>query len=261
MARPLIKKNQNGEQYTRPPGIETKIDEALGQDVGTLVKRSRVTDSYSPDYLPSECLVHIIRDAIRRGDDRVATALVPLLINRCETNLRLTVLDGQVPSAETVREDILSSFALMFAEDGTDGHEGELDYYECKFGRAFRTLRIDYVRSEFSRRRELTDLPEPTNEEGESSFDSDVLARLSRMARTKPAQEDRIYLPQVLKAVNDLPPDERRAVVLCRLLGYDAESNDPAKRTAATICDVEGRTIRNRLSRADKRLKSLKEGL
>src|ERR1700730_3146689 len=50
MARPLIKKNQSGEPYTRPPGIEAKIDQALGQDVGTLVRRSRVTDSHSRDY-------------------------------------------------------------------------------------------------------------------------------------------------------------------------------------------------------------------
>ena len=261
MARPLTKKNQNGEHYTRPPGIEVMIDQALGQDVGILVRRARITDSRSSDFLPSECLVHLIRDAIRSGDNRVATALMQALVIRCETNLRKTVPDSQVANAEALREEILSSFGLMFAEDGTEGHEDELDYYECKFGRAFRTLRIDYVRSEFSRRRELTDLPESTNEEGELSFDSDALARLSRMARTKPAQEDRIYLLQVLEALNDLPPDEKRAVVLCRFLGYDAESNDPTKRTAATICDVEGRTIRNRLSRADKRLKNLKEGL
>jgi hypothetical protein len=261
MAPPLIRKNQNGEQYTRPPGIEAKIDQALAQDFGTLARRARITDRRSPDFLPPECLVHLIRHAIRRRDDRVATALMPALVMRCETNLRTTVPDGQVRNAEALREEILSSFGLMFAEDCTEGHEDEIDYYECKFGRAFRTLRIDHVRSEFSRRRELTDLPKSDNDEGESSFDGDTLARLSRMARTKPAQEDRIYLPQVVKAVNDLPPDEKRAVVLCRILGYDAESNDPTKRTAATICDVEGRTIRNRLSRADKRLKSLKEDL
>ena len=261
MASPLILRNKNGVQYTRPPGIEAKLDQALAQDFGTLARRARIADHRSTDFLPSECLVHLIRDAIRRGDDRVATALMRPLVIRCETNLRTTVPDRQVRNAEALREEILSSLGLMFAEDGTEGHEDELDYYECKFGSAFRTLRIDHVRSEFSRRRKLTDLPESVNDEGEPSFDDDTLARLSRMARTKPAQEDRLYLSHVHKAVNDLPHDEKRAVVLCRILGYDAESNDPTKRTAATICDVEGRTIRNRLSRADKRLKSLKEGL
>jgi len=261
MAPPLIKKKKNGEQYTRGPGIEAKINQALGQDVGTLARRARITDRYSPDFLPSECLVHLIRDAIRRGDNAVATLLMQPLLIRCEADLWTTVPDARMRNAEALREEILSTLGLMFAEDGTEGHEDELDYYECKFGSAFRTLRIDHVRSEFSRRRELTDLPESVNDEGEPSFDDDTLARLSRMARTKPAQEDRLYLSQVNKAVNDLPPDEKRAVVLCRILGYDAESNDPTKRTAATICDVEGRTIRNRLSRADRRLKSLKEGL
>jgi hypothetical protein len=183
------------------------------------------------------------------------------LIIRCEANLRGTVSNGQVLNAAAVREEILSSFGLMFAEDGTDGHEDELDYYECRFGRAFRTFRINHIRSEFSHRRKFTDLPESLDQDGGSSFDDDALARLSDMARTKPAQEDRVYLRQVLKAVSELPPDERRAVVLRRILGYDEESADPSKSTVATICGVEGRTIRNRLSRADKRLKSFKEGL
>jgi DNA-directed RNA polymerase specialized sigma24 family protein len=56
-----------------------------------------------------------------------------------------------------------------------------------------------------------------------------------------------------------LPPDERRAVELCHILGYDEESEDPNKRTAATICGVTGRTIRNRLKRAAARLSSYKE--
>jgi hypothetical protein len=260
MVRPLIKKKQNGEQYTRPPGIEAKIDKALGQDVRTLATWAHITDNRSSEYLPSECLVHLIRDAIRGGDDRVATALMRPLLIRCEANLRTKVSDGQIRNAVALREEVLSSFGLMFAEDGTEGHKDELDYYECKFGSALRTLRIDHVRSEFSRRRELTDLPESHDREGGASFDSDALARLSEMARTKPAQEDRVYLHQVLKAVSELPPDERRAVVLRRVLGYDEESADPSKRTVATICEVEGRTIRNRLSRADKRLKSFKEG-
>ncbi|MCF2523218.1 hypothetical protein [Bradyrhizobium sp. G127] len=261
MARPLIRKTEKGEPYTRPPGIESKIDEALGQDLGTLLKRARVTDNRSKDYLPPECLVHLIRDAISRGDRRAASALVPPLIIRCEANLLKTVPDGRMRNAEAIREEILSNLGLMFAEDGMEGHETELDYYECKFGRAFRSFRINHVRAEISHREELIDLPDSIGDDGEPAFDDEMLGRLSSMARINGAQEDSTYLPQVLRAVNDLPLDQKRAVVLCRIIGYDEESTDPNKRTAATICKVEGRTIRYRLKRADKRLKTFKEDL
>jgi hypothetical protein len=259
MARPLIKKNAKGEPYTRPPGVEAKIDRALGQDIATLIRWARMADSGSPDFLPSECLVHLIREAVRRGDGRMANALMAPLLKRCEANVLKMVPDSAMRNAEGVRQDILSSFAIKFAEDGMDGYEGELDYFECRFNRAFRTLRIDHVRAEISRRRDVTDLPEPARKDGEFSPDEEVLSRMSRAARIKAGQEDRIYLPQVLKAVNALPPDQRRAVILCRILGYEEESTDACKRTAANICGVSGRTIRNRLSRADQQLQKFRE--
>jgi DNA-directed RNA polymerase specialized sigma24 family protein len=62
-----------------------------------------------------------------------------------------------------------------------------------------------------------------------------------------------------LKAIDNLPLDERKAVVLCHVLEYEEESDDPSKTTAATLCGVTGRTIRNRLSRAAKKLSPFKE--
>lgn len=251
MARPLLKINEKGALYTRPPSIEAKIDGAIGQDWATLNRRARVTDPKSPDYLPSECLVHLIRNAIRSGDHRVATVLMPPLLVRCESNLMRTVPDGGLRDGESVREEILSSLQLMFTDDAA---EDELDYYECRFNSAFRSLRIDHARAAIKERKNLTDLPLAKTEDGDTMLDEEMLTRLSRMARIGPSQEDRMYLPQVLKAVNDLPPDERRAVVLRRIIGHTEES-------AAAICKVEGRTIRNRLQRANQRLKTLKEDL
>ncbi len=48
MARPLIKKDQKGVLYVRPPSIEAKIDGALSQDWETLLKRAKITDSNAP---------------------------------------------------------------------------------------------------------------------------------------------------------------------------------------------------------------------
>jgi hypothetical protein len=174
----------------------------------------------------------------------------PLLL-RCAANLLKTVPDGAMRNAAAVREDILSSFQMLFTEAAA---EDTLDYYECKFGRAFKSLRLDRIEAEKSQQKGVTDLPQVRNEDGGTMPDEEALALLSRMARISGSQEDRVYLPQVLKAVNDLPPDQRRAVVLRRIIGHTEEQT-------AKICKVDKRTIRYRLARADIQLKKLKEDL
>jgi hypothetical protein len=251
MARPLTKIDQKGALYKRPSTIEAQINTALTQNHATLSQRARVANRDSPDYLFSECLVHLIRHAIRLNDQRLALVLMPPLLVRCEANLMHHVSDGRLRNAEAVREEILSSFQLLFTDDAA---EDALDYYECKFNRAFRSLRINHVRAEINARSKLTDLPEKTTAVGDTTLDADALARLSRAARTGASQEDQVYLREVLNAVNALPPAQRRAFVLRRILGYTEES-------AAAEEGVTGRTMRNRVERADARLKKLKEDL
>lgn len=252
MARPLTKKDQKGDLYVRPPSIEAKIDGAIGQDWVTLSKRAKINDPNAPDFLPRECLVHMIREAIRRSDQRLATVLMRPLLLRCGANLLKTVPDNAIPNAADIREDILNSFQMLFTEEAA---EDALDYYECKFGSAFRSLRLDRIDAAKSQRKKVPPpTPQITNEDGEAMPDEEALALLSRAARIGASQEDRIYLPQVLKAVNALPPDQRRAVVLRRIHGYTEEQT-------AKICKVDKRTIRYRLARADKQLKKLKEDL
>jgi DNA-directed RNA polymerase specialized sigma24 family protein len=116
-------------------------------------------------------------------------------------------------------------------------------------------LRIDIVRNEGRRILNRTYLPLPDENEDESSVDESVL----KYFQTAPDQESTFDLQRLIDALQMLPPDERRAVELCHILGYDEESADRNKRTAATICGVTGRTIRNRLRRAAARLSSYKE--
>src|SRR5260370_17819471 len=111
MARRLLKKN-----LARPSGIERKIDIALTQDWATLSRRARETNPQSGDFLPSECLVHLIRDALRRGEDRVARVLMPQLLKRAEANLERTVPDSRIRDPETVRQNILTGLLPMLLQ-------------------------------------------------------------------------------------------------------------------------------------------------
>ena len=95
MARPL-EKTTNGKLYTRPPEIEVATDTVLAQDLATQRRRALIRDPHDREYLPSECLLHLIREARRRHDDAARDALLPLLLARCEANLNAKV-DGQIP--------------------------------------------------------------------------------------------------------------------------------------------------------------------
>ena len=85
------------------------------------------------------------------------------------------------------------------------------------------------------------------------------LALLSEAGRTLATQEQSARLNDVKEAIEALPIDERKAFVLCRVYGYKVESTDPNEITAAVLCECTGRTIRNRLSRAESKLWRLKE--
>jgi hypothetical protein len=129
--------------------------------------------------LPSECLVHLIREAIRRRDDAARDALRPLLFARCEAHLNAKI-DGQIAGAVELRADILGDFAEFLAIDGSPDDRHELDFFEVRFNRAFATFRITRVRSELSHLNNQTPLPEPSDEIAliEREMGDEVLARL-----------------------------------------------------------------------------------
>jgi len=238
--------------------VEAEIGRALQDDMPTLLRRLRTVDRQSPDYLRSECLVHLVRAGLRNGDEPRLNAALGALLARCEANLSVKIPDGHLPNAAAIREEVLSAFAELFAADGTGDQPDELDFFECRFNLAFRTLRIDRVRAELTRLRQEVPLPNH-QDEGEPDAYEDAFARVSDALHKPATQQATLFLDELWTAINALPPDERRAVVLCHVLGYAEESEVPGVVTAATLCKCTGRTIRNRLTRAAARLSRFKE--
>lgn len=256
MARPLTKQ-KDGVPYTRPGGVEVHIDDALRADAATLRQRLLVTDKGAPDYLRSECLVHLVREAHRTGDEKRRDTILPVLFGRCEAILKIKVSD-RLPNAAHLREDVLSEFCELLLADGTGDNPDELDFYECKFDLAFRTLRLDVIDRELRVVNRNADLSED-GDVSESDAYEDAFARVSEAFRTPATQQSTLFLNDLWQAINALPPGQRKAVILVHVLGYDEESDNPNKVTAATLCNCTGRTIRNRLSRAAEKLARLKE--
>jgi hypothetical protein len=251
MVRPLTKRTGNGNRYTRPANVESAISVALTLDWPALHQRSLVRDRRSADYLPSECLVHLIRKAHRDRHETIRDQLLAILLGRCEATLAATLPDGRVPNAAYVRDEALARLGELFAEDGTGDNPDELDYFEVRFNAAFAALRIDLVREEVRALRRSSPLPD----------DEAIARRPDAVLHSAATQANSLFLKQLSQAIHTLPPEEREAVILCHVMGYAEEADDPAKRTAATICGVTGRTIRNRLARAAAKLSRFKEDL
>lgn len=262
MARPLTNES-DGTLYMRPPGVEAQIDQVVELSLAELRSRLQITDRNDPEYLRSECLVHLVREGRRSGDQALMSTVLPILLGRCEANLLVKVPDGVMPDAANLRQEILDDLAELFVVDGSGDFPDELDFYECKFNMAFRALRIDAVRRDVRRRKrsvEVVDLP-PLEVKSMPDPYEDAFARVSEAFRVLPTQEWDAYREPFVQAIEALPPDERDAVVLVHVLGYKEESENPEEETAATRCDCTGRTIRNRLTRAAAKLSRFKEDL
>lgn len=250
MARPLTRvSKKTGKTYVRIKAIESEIDRALKDGFTEAIRRARIKDTASPDYVPSECLVHLIRETKRTRKDRESEAYLHLLLARCEANLKGTIRNDGIPNPEQLREDILQHLAMKFAQDAVEGG-GRLDYFEVRFNSGFAALRIDFYNREAAlANRSVADSSEieeeiPDNGAPGQTSDSGFW-RSSRM-------EDRIFAKQVATFLKTLPRDEREAVIMCRV--WNLTQEDAARRLGVSV-----KTIYNRLTRADLKLASIKE--
>ncbi len=249
--------------YTRPRVVEAQIDEAVCLSRSDLRARLSIADRNAASYLRSECLVHLVREGRRSDDQQMMSAVLPVLLRRCEGILLSKVPDNKLPDAASLRQEILEEVADLFVTDGMGDFPNELDFYECKFNLAFRTLRLDVVDRVVRRRTREIDVVElPLFEKArEPDAYVDAFAKVSDAFKAKPTQEWDVLREELREAIEDLPADERDAVVLVHGLGYKVESVDPDEETAATRCSCTGRTIRNRLASAAAMLSRFKEEL
>ncbi len=206
-----------------------------------LVARATLERS-SKDYLPNECLVHLIRDAKRSGNRRRLSTLVHFLMRRCTANLRATV-SGDLAGAEQLREDIVGQLLELVGADGTEKDKLKLDFYEIRFDRAFQKLRIDSVRKHFTRAR----VEKPRE-------------HLERLAN--PIDQDE-GIEKDLNRIGDhldvLTQEERTAIGLKYITGLVEFSKDQNKPTIAKLMGVSDRMVRTYLKSAKEKLRAAME--
>jgi hypothetical protein len=69
VARPLQKRKRDGTLYARRAAIEQACDFAAQQSLATVLSRAAIADRDAADYLPTECLLYLAREARRSKDD------------------------------------------------------------------------------------------------------------------------------------------------------------------------------------------------
>lgn len=257
MARPLTKRNQTGKVYTRPPAVEAEIDEVLLLDTLELRDRLLVSDSASPKYLSPECLVHLFREFKLSDKDDCLNAVTKVLLRRCEKQLQGKFRDLPPAEAGDLRQQVMDAFVDVLVSSGEGENPDKLDYYEVRFNKAFQTLYLRQRRKYLALRGRIVRMPvghDSSQDDGGEDYSSQLLASLQVPARA----EDAHLLSKTLKAIRQLPAEEREAILL-QAKGVPVESSDPKQETIATICKCTGTTVHNRLKRARAKLRSLRE--
>ena len=116
MVRPLTKRKKDGKLYVRPNAVEEQIAGAMREDRETLRRRIRMHQRDSPRYLRTECLVYLLREASRNGDEQLVNASVEGILVRCGRML-WTMVSGSLPEAEEIRARVLHEVSVVLARD------------------------------------------------------------------------------------------------------------------------------------------------
>lgn len=232
MTKPLTKTSRDRKVYSRPKSIEENIESAIGLGIEAIKARLKQVNPPSEDYLKSESLIYLFREARNRRDDAMMNLLAAALLGRCDH-----ILKAKLPnSIDHFREDVLAEFSVILANDANE----ELDFYEVRFNLAFRRHRLSCIKKEINQRErfETTAFGTTTNE------DQEVVH--SNEPQRRPTESEDLSRSELL---DQLPPEIQKAVVL-REMGYPIESNNPSEKTVATLCGVTERTIHNRIKKA-----------
>jgi len=242
---PLRKCTAAGVPYMRPQPIETVLAELLGLSQDDLVARCEIRDRNDATYVPSECLVHLVR--ARKADNSDA------LFERLYKCLAARILQA-LPNPDSrqgdkiavsltksrIRENVFDRFIEIVASDRA-GYDNRLDYFEIRFDGALANLRRD-ARSQAWTEENRTVALELDPETHEPSPEvNKALGNFDPFSPQKINEEN--YRFRLVQAIEALPPEQSRIVTMIGR-GIPIDSTDPYAITIAKTLGKVEKTIR-----------------
>lgn len=259
MLNPLTKIASDGTTYSRRPEITTLLEELSAASRDAILERLQVRTRGAAAYIPSECLVYLLREARRGNNTGWFNRLFSVLDLRVRNSLRHTVREGSVSDAESVREEVRSRFNRTLAL-GLGPEPERLDPFESMFDGALAALRMDMYGAQRRRDNKKADLAvRAMGSDDDGDGDERELAQPEpelRFGMTETEFEP--YRLKALASIDSLPDDLRLPMKLF-LEGMKIESTDTGEMTIAKKCGVVEKTVRNRIARGTKLIREMLE--
>lgn len=260
---PLTRGGSAG-RYRRSAEVEAQLQDALTLSASALRERAGVTDPHDPAFLREESLVYLIRNAHRRGDELLVSALAERLLRRCARWIE-TRLQSLAPDA--AEEGYAAVVAALFTPI-LDLESDRGDFLQVRFWVVLDRLVITAHRAQVRRltraKREVP-LARLSGDDGPGDADGDEPRRGERVSddhwAATPALDERwVDHPVILDALAGLTPRAQEAFILKHAAGWPVESNDPAVMTISRALRVTGRTVRNDLAAAEAHVMAWRQG-
>jgi hypothetical protein len=89
-------------------------------DEATLLRWARRRSGDPKELMPNECLMHLVRRALREGKARPGNQLLQILLERCTVLVKEMLSGGSVASSSWTRRSVASAYG----EHGTAGPIG-----------------------------------------------------------------------------------------------------------------------------------------
>lgn len=260
MTAALRKQKPDGTVYTRLPGTETLITilAQLGRD--EILARCAIRQRADPQYVSSECLLHLVRASRADNSNAWFERLYKILYDRVLRALpRADAADGRTSSLtrELIRDQVSERLAEMLAADRQD-YEERLDFFEVRFDMALKRLRLDAQKQAW--RDENRNRPiEYDDASGELSPEIEKAAGSANPFEGMEFRDEAFRL-RLDAAIEALPPEQSRTIHML-MLEYTIQSDDPSVHTICKELGVTRKTVWNYRDRAMKALKkALGEG-
>ena len=252
---PLRKRTEEGVLYARPVEIEKIIAGTIELPFEEFITRAKHKNRNHPDYLPSEVLVHRIRETRYNNTDEQFNALYSELYKRVIRSCASAVTRAGGETREIgklldVREFVIERFVTLVVKDRGSYIE-KLDIFEVRFDRAVMMLRKSAFRKMSQRDNPIG--PLEYDESGDVPLDvEESLALLNPRLMTP--EEEVTYRFKVRRAIDSLPEMERRVIDMLEA-GIAIESNNPVEPSIAGVLGCTPKTVRNRRDRAVQRIR------
>jgi hypothetical protein len=246
--QPLTHCNIEGEVYLRTAAVHTQIEVALTLTSSQLVERARITDHHSPYYFQDECLVYLIREFRRRGDERIVNNLSETLISRCKNMIygRLQAL-GQRFVDDSFNDVILDLFSPILDVGSDRG-----DFLQVRFGLALKSLIIGvynrYVKGLENEAENTVPLSSTAGSVSEGDDDVRNSVQLDDVADPSITMEQRLLYQEGLSVLRE---PYRTAFVLRYYEGWQIDAKDPSVPTLSRFFKKSPRTLQTWLTLAE----------